>query len=50
MLVGKVIEYQEGGGGVGVEGDAVLAGGVQVFERVNRSFVVLLMGEVLLRC
>ena len=50
MVVGEVVKFMEGGGGIGVEGDAVIAGGVQVFERVNRGFVVLLMGSVLVRC
>ena len=50
MVVGKVVSL-EGGGGIGAEGDAVLAGGVgvQVFECVDRSIVVLLIGSVLVR-
>ena len=50
MVAGDVVKCLEGGCGIGVEGDAVLAGGVQVFEGVDRGFVVLLMGSVLVLC
>ena len=50
MVVGEVVKCLEAGGGIGVEGDTVLAGGVQVFECMNCGFEVLLMGSVLVRC